>query len=98
MGQKFDFFIVIKFIIKTLELGNFQALLYKAILAQGAKIRVKTHGLNPNFCARFETCMGRIRNWLTGFDSGMGKKQTFRVFLIVNENVRLNKVMSFAYL
>jgi hypothetical protein len=63
-----------------LELGNFQALIYKAILAQGAKIRVKTHGINPNVCARFETCMGQIRNWLNGFDFWHGlKKQDFRV-------------------
>jgi hypothetical protein len=55
MGQKLHFFIVIKFIIKTLESGKFQA---HTILAQGAKIFVKTHGLNPNFCSKIRNLHG----------------------------------------
>ena len=58
-------------------------------MAQGAKIRTKTHGLNPNFCCQIQTGTGHSRNW-HGPDSNLAhwtrslawaKKQGFRVII-----------------
>ena len=56
-------------------------------MAQGVKIRTKTHGLNPNFCCQIQTGTGHSHNW-HGPDLNLAhltrslawaKKQGFRV-------------------